>query len=115
MNPVSIADIHRIAGARKPGYLDAIMAHSIPHPTHRGIVLISDHDYRALAAQFALAPRPRRDRQPRVHGLGDKIHRVLGPIGRAIKWPCIKRDGTTNLIPGSPCDKARQALNKITS
>ena len=46
-------------------------------------------------------------------GLGDKLHRVAGPIGRAIGWPCLKGDGTTELKPGSPCDKARKLLNTI--
>ena len=46
-------------------------------------------------------------------GLGDVIHKVAGPIGRAINWPCMKGDNTTDLKPGSPCDKLRQAANKI--
>lgn len=46
-------------------------------------------------------------------GLGDRVHAVAGPIGRAIHWPCMKGDGTTDLKPGSPCDKARNLLNKI--
>ena len=46
-------------------------------------------------------------------GLGDRAHDILGPIGRAIGWPCMKGDGTTDLKPGSPCDKGRTLLNKI--
>ena len=58
-----------------------------------------------LAAQKAHAGEP---------GLGDRAHRILGPIGRALHWPCLKGDGTIDLKPGSPCDKARNFLNKIT-
>jgi hypothetical protein len=46
-------------------------------------------------------------------GLGDAVHRLAGPIGRAIHWPCMKGDGTTDLKPGSPCDRARNLLNKL--
>ena len=52
-----------------------------------------------------------------TEGLGDLVHKVAGPIGKAIHWPCNERDAagnpTTNLRPGSPCAKARQLLNKI--
>ena len=44
-------------------------------------------------------------------GIGDKAHEVLGPIGKVIHWPCMKGDGTTDLKPGSPCDKGRILLN----
>jgi hypothetical protein len=46
-------------------------------------------------------------------GLGDKLHRVLGPIGRAIHWPCMKGDGTTDLKPATLCFYLRQTFNKI--
>jgi hypothetical protein len=45
--------------------------------------------------------------------LGDLIHSVAGPIGRAVRWPCLKGGGTTDLKPGSPCDRARRALNVL--
>lgn len=48
-------------------------------------------------------------------GLGDAIHKVAGPIGRAIGWPCMKGDGTTDLKPESPCARAREFLNNLTS
>ena len=48
-------------------------------------------------------------------GLGDAIHQVAGPIGRALGWPCLKGDGSTDLKPGSPCDKLRSALNNLTT
>jgi hypothetical protein len=50
-------------------------------------------------------------------GLGDLVHKVAGPIGQAIHWPCNERDAAGNvtaaLRPGSPCAKARALLNKI--
>jgi hypothetical protein len=46
-------------------------------------------------------------------GLGDLIHKLAGPVGRAIHWPCMKGDGTTDLKPGSPCAKARNLANKV--
>jgi hypothetical protein len=47
--------------------------------------------------------------------LGDAAHAILGPIGRAIHWPCLKGDGTTDLKPGSPCAKAIDKLNALTA
>ena len=46
-------------------------------------------------------------------GLGDKVHRVLGPVGALIRWPCMKGDGTIDLKPGSPCDNGRTFLNEL--
>ena len=46
-------------------------------------------------------------------GLGDAIHKLAGPIGRAVHWPCLKGDGTTDLKPGSPCAKLRAAANHV--
>jgi hypothetical protein len=45
--------------------------------------------------------------------LGDKVHAILGSIGRAIHWPCMKGDGTTDLKPKSLCGYLRQTLNNI--
>jgi hypothetical protein len=55
----------------------------------------------------------RKPGDPRRLGIGDALHAIVGPIGRAIHWPCLKGDGTADLIPGSPCDQARQRLNAI--
>jgi hypothetical protein len=52
--------------------------------------------------------------EQRKLGLGDHAHQVLGPIGRAIGWPCMKGVGSTDLKPGSPCDKARTFLNDLS-
>jgi len=46
-------------------------------------------------------------------GLGDRVHNVLGKVGLAIHWPCMKGDGTTDLKPKSLCDYFRITLNKI--
>ena len=46
-------------------------------------------------------------------GLGDLVHQIAGPIGRALHWPCLKGDGTTDLKPNSLCDRFRQKLNKL--
>ena len=55
--------------------------------------------------------------ESRPTGLGDLVHKVAGPIGKAIHWPCNERDAdgnpTTELRPGSPCAHARALLNKI--
>jgi hypothetical protein len=51
-------------------------------------------------------------------GLGDLVHKIAGPIGKKIHWPCNERDAeghpTTELRANSPCAKARAALNKIS-
>ena len=46
-------------------------------------------------------------------GWGDRLHNVLGPIGEAINWPCMKGDGTTDLKPATLCFYLRQTFNKI--
>jgi hypothetical protein len=46
-------------------------------------------------------------------GLGDAIHKIAGPIAKAIRWPCLKSDGTTDLKPDSLCARTRARLNKV--
>ena len=46
-------------------------------------------------------------------GLGDRVHAILGPLGKFIHWPCLKGDGTTDLKPKSLCNYFRITLNKI--
>jgi len=123
------------AAARKPGYIDAHMkAGKIVQIRGMPFMQLSDPDYSAIGKQFALVHRrlsstasgaslvssvssavkpPAPKASSAGGGLGDAIHKVAGPIGRAIKWPCMKHDGTTDLIPGSPCDRARKLLNKL--
>jgi hypothetical protein len=69
---------------------------------------------RSAAIAAAIAAAEKTDPNFKHLGWGDKLHRVLGPIGRAIHWPCMKGDGTTDLKPGSPCDKGRTFLNDIS-
>ena len=43
--------------------------------------------------------------------LGDKVERMVKPIAKLLKLPCLDKNG--KLIPGTPCAKRRDALNKI--
>lgn len=43
--------------------------------------------------------------------LGDKIERLVKPIAKAIKSPCLDKDG--NLKTDSRCRKIRDKLNKL--
>jgi hypothetical protein len=116
MKIVHVGRLQKAAAARKPGYLDAHMKRGqVVQIRGMPFVQLSDQDYAAIGEEFALMKKPLVTSVPFVPkaGLGDTIHKVAGPIGRAIKWPCVKKDGTTDLIPGSPCDRARKLLNKI--
>ena len=121
---IHMGRLQTAAAARKPGYIDAHMkAGKIVQIRGIPFVQLGDADYTAIGKEFAL-PVKGRDGSPSrppapptaapaTGGLGDAIHKVAGPIGRAIKWPCMKGDGTTDLKPGSPCDRARKLLNKL--
>jgi hypothetical protein len=82
-------------------------------------ILLEDADHAAIADEFAtvkrrprlVMPGPITPQTVPPSGLGAALHSVLGPIGRRIKWPCMKGDGTTDLKPGSPCAKRVQKLN----
>ena len=120
MKRVQIARLQRAAKARKPGYLEACM--KVGHIAGQ-FIMLEDSDHAAIADEFAIIklkpPYPRRsDRIGQgegTPGLGDALHSVLGPIGRRIKWPCMKGDGTIDLKPGSPCAKRVQKLNAAGS
>jgi len=45
-------------------------------------------------------------------GLGDLIAKVATPIARFLRLPCIDKK-TNELKPESPCQKRKEALNKI--
>lgn len=45
-------------------------------------------------------------------GLGDRVERAVKPFAKAIRHPCLQPDDT--LRPGSPCDKIKRALNRLT-
>lgn len=128
MIPVNIGLLQKASASRKPGYLDAVMGKSVPDQNHPGFVLITKDDYKTIGDQFEIvsgAAAMVRDKEgffgtkaiPGItverRGLGDMIHSVAGPIGKAISWPCMKGDDTTDLKPGSPCDKVKTTLNKI--
>lgn len=99
--------------ARKPGYLDACLSRGkLVDRNGEPFLQLSDSDYEAIRREFSIEGTIV---SPRRKGLGDAIHKVAGPIGRAVRWPCLKGDGTTELKPGSPCDRARNALNRITA
>ena len=115
MKRASIEHLHAVAKERRPGYLEACQREGKPSPDGLWL-LFSDDVHAALRKEFNLAPNvfslsPRE--RAGVRGLGDLVHKVAGPIGRAVRWPCLKGDGTTELKPGSPCDRARRALNRF--
>jgi hypothetical protein len=127
---VHVGRLHQAAAARKPGVIDAYMKKGrLVTIRKKPFIQLSDADYQAIRADFALIKTSPRLRAlspsgrgqgegpgaspPTKSGLGDALHKVAGPIGRSIKWPCMKKDGTTDLIPGSPCDRARKLLNKL--
>jgi hypothetical protein len=118
---VHVGHLQKAAVARKPSYLDAHMkVGKIVQIRGTPFVQLSDADYTAIGKEFALMKKPavvvpQSAPKPAIPagGLGDAIHKVAGPIGRAIKWPCMKGDGTTDLKPDSPCDRARKLLNKL--
>jgi hypothetical protein len=98
-----VKDLDRVAATKRPGYADRIRKFEAVD----GFFRVPDDEYVKMRGENWDLPRK--------EGLGDKLHKVAAPIGRAIGWPCIKKDGTTDLIPGSPCAKARDALNKLTT
>lgn len=56
--------------------------------------------------------KPRPDAPAVPIGLGDAIERIVKPLAKALKLPCLEASG--GLKPESPCAKRRDALNKIT-
>jgi hypothetical protein len=46
-----------------------------------------------------------------VTGLGDLVHKIALPVGRAVHWPCVD-PATQELRPTSPCAKAQKWLNE---
>jgi hypothetical protein len=113
---VHVGHLERAAQLRKSGYVEAVKSCG-PTVIIQGdpFVMLTQADYDRIREEFGTALSksvPGAKLASRV-GLGDAIHAVAGPIGRAINWPCMKGDGTTNLRPGSPCAKLRDKLNRI--
>jgi hypothetical protein len=115
MKRARIDHLHAVAKDRRPGYLEACMKAGRVSPDSRWITFL-DEDHACLRRRFnplAASSGGAGAAPPATRGLGDLVHKVAGPIGRAIGWPCLKGDGTTDLKPGSPCESARRTLNKI--
>jgi hypothetical protein len=51
--------------------------------------------------------------QLRNVGLGDIVEAVAKPVAVALKMKCL--DAQRKLIPGTPCAKRRDALNRVFS
>ncbi len=103
MKYLSMKHAPSAAAARKPGYLDACLSRGkLVDRNGEQFLQLSESDYEAIRREFSMG-----------QGLGDLVHKIAGPIGRTVRWPCMKGDGTTDLKPGSPCDRARRALNRI--
>jgi len=106
MKRALIKDLHAVAKQRGDGYLAACL--KAGRISRDGQWMIFD-DAAHTKIRLQYNPHPA---APGA-GLGDIIHKVAGPIARAIKWPCLKGDGTTDLKPGSLCDKRRRRLNEL--
>jgi hypothetical protein len=123
---VHVGRLERAVPQRKPGVREAYQkVGAVVQINGQPFIEVADSDYAAIRREFALA-KPvavskaggspstlHQSAAAKTIGLGDALHKVAGPIGRAINWPCLKGDGTTDLKPGSPCDKLRQAVNKV--
>ena len=115
MKRARIEHLHVAAKERQPGYLEACRREGILSPDGLWIHF-TDETHARLRQQYHPAPPTVALSPPEgagVRGLGDLVHKVAGPIGRAVRWPCMKGDGTTELKSGSPCDRARHALNVL--
>jgi hypothetical protein len=116
-----ISKIHAAAPGRKPGYLqECLRIGKVSGSGQAQLVEFTPAQYADLRRRFAMAQQVRQHSGllagPKPgEGWGDAVHRIAGPIGRAIGWPCMKGDGTTDLKPGSPCDQARGFLNNLST
>jgi hypothetical protein len=107
--------IHDAAPARQPGYLDeCLRAGKVTGAGAGALIEFTPEQFAAIRRQFALSDKSDPSDLSDKKGLGDRLHQIAGPIGRAIHWPCMKGDGTTDLKPGSPCDKTRTFLNNLS-
>jgi hypothetical protein len=95
-----LASLQKTARRRKPGYLERCLELGQLDPATQ-TVHFTPEAWLKIRQEFKLP-------------LGDAIHAIAGPIGRALRWPCMKGDGTIDLKPGSPCDRARNGLNNVT-
>lgn len=93
-----LSSLKETAKRRKPGYLERCL--ELGELLSDDMVRFTPENWIKIRNEFRL-------------GLGDRLHKIAGPVGKAIHWPCLKGDGTMDLKPGSPCDKARKLLNKL--
>ncbi len=94
-----LASLKKRAQYRKPGYLERCLElGQLDQATQ--MVRFKPEAWMKIREEFKL-------------GFGDAVHAIAGPIGRAIHWPCLKGDGTIDLKPDSPCDRARTSLNTV--
>jgi hypothetical protein len=110
-----LAKIHAAAPARRPGYFsECLRLGKVTGEGASALIELTPAQFSDIRRRFTLSDKSDSSDLSDKKGLGNAVHRVAGPIGRALHWPCMKGDGTTDLRPGSPCDKARTTLNKIT-
>ena len=95
-----LTSLQRTAKRRKPGYLERCLALGQLDPVTQ-TVHFTPEAWLKIRREFKL-------------GLGDAIHAIAGPIGRALRWPCMKGDGSLELKPGSPCERARNGMNGVS-
>jgi hypothetical protein len=112
----SLTNLKSMAARLKPGFLArCLAAGALDHGA--GAVHFADATWQGILREFDLpSVKPVPPAEPKSRpliGLGDLVHKVAAPIGRIVNWPCLKKDGTTDLIPGSPCANARDLLNKV--
>jgi hypothetical protein len=94
-----IASLQKTAQYRKPGYMERCLElGQLDEATQ--MVSFTSENWLKIRQEFKL-------------GLGDALHAFAGPIGRAVHWPCMKGDGTTNLKPDSPCHRTKNRLNSV--
>ena len=109
--------IHAAAPARQPGYLEeCLRLGKVTGEGAAALIEFTPEQFADVRRRFALKAEGRSQNaefslQTSTFRLGDAVHRLAGPIGRALHWPCLKGDGTTDLKAGSPCDKMRKMLN----
>jgi hypothetical protein len=119
MKRALIKDLHAVAKQRGEGYLEACLKAGKISPDGQWMIFDNDahtkirvqyNPHRTISLPLPLEEG--RGEGIRLR-LGDALHKIAGPIGKAIHWPCMKGDGKTDLKPGSPCARARRALNKV--
>jgi hypothetical protein len=107
MKRALISHLHIVANRRRDGYLAACL--KAGRISRDGQWMIFDD---AAHTKIRLEYNPHPPPVLKI-GLGDALHKIAGPFGRAIGWPCLKGDGTTDLKPDSPCARARRVLNTV--